>query len=67
MMDHSQNTCPANPSGGASVEYLMSRTVMGPDGERTIQETQAPVRDTPKCGYSDNATSPKMGNPNSWA
>ncbi|MDQ2103407.1 PRC-barrel domain-containing protein [Azospirillum isscasi] len=38
IMDQSQTARPAgpaaNPSGGASVEHLMSRTVIGADGEK---------------------------------
>lgn len=34
IMDRSDTARPASPSGSASVEHLMSRTVMGSDGER---------------------------------
>lgn len=34
IMDQSQSARPTGPTGGASVEHLMSRTVIGADGER---------------------------------
>ncbi|UKJ73327.1 PRC-barrel domain-containing protein [Azospirillum brasilense] len=34
IMDQGQSARPAGPSGSASVEHLMSRTVIGADGEK---------------------------------
>ena len=39
IMDQGQSARPAGPTGGASVEHLMSRTVIGADGEKVGKVT----------------------------